>query len=146
MCYHSKSAGKVRWCTFAWILQEWWDFSGRGENSAQALVSWEQGEELPWIAVVEAAFSRRAALGHWLFPGARSCPGVPRIWGRFCSNLVLQVGLPGLQMSIGSLAGQAGIRCSMQSPPIAAPGPVHALHGPGTQSCPGAGFQSQITP
>lgn len=36
---------------------------------------------------------------------------------------------------------QAEIGCS-----IAAPDPVHVVHGPGAQSCPGARFQSQIPP
>lgn len=53
--------------------------------------------------------------------------------------------MSGLQMSIGSLAGHAGVRCSCK-PFIAAPEPVHAVCGPGTQRCPGAAFQSQIAP
>lgn len=95
---------------------------------------------LLWIST--SALPRRAALGHSLFPGARNalhCPGTEGI-----SFSSAGAGGPGwAQMSLGPLAGQAGVPWQ---PFHGSPGAVHAVHGPGAQSCPGAAFQAQMTP
>lgn len=85
------------------------------KNSAQELLLWEQGEELPWTAVLEPG---EQVLGHCLFLVPETALGLARFWGHFHSSLVIREGVSGLQMSIGSLVGQTGVRCFMQTLPL----------------------------
>lgn len=106
------------------------------KNSAQELVSWEQGEELPWlVGTSTSALPRRAGLG--TLPCAKNCPGTCRLCGHFPSDLVIQLGC-GLCRC--PLALGLGRQVFHASPFHCSPDPVRAGHGPG------AAFQSQMTP
>lgn len=115
------------------------------KNSAQELIWWEQGEELPWIAGMEAAHlpcPGEQALGHslplpwcqklpWDFPGWEGISSQSwwYSWGCLVCKCALALWL-GRQ--------QSGVHCSPWSCSCCAWPWLSKLSWPG--------FQSQITP
>lgn len=140
MCYHSKSTGKVRWCRFAWILQEFtvvrffrtqWKLCpgigllGAGQGAALDCCYGTSTSALPRRAGLRALPLLWCQKLLWDFPGFEGIS--TQSWWYKWGCLVCRI-------STGSLAGQAGVRCPMQAPSIAAADLVHAVCGPGTQS------------